>query len=1102
MLNRVDVSNYELNKEAKYTNKLKLRRIIHKKKLYKSFLQQTPVVVKTVSKRNKTTLTTRLTHLSHFVNKTLNEIKSKKLYKYKSYKTRTLFKRIQTIQTILKFKNNYKILLESKVPTLQNFNYYDPFLKQLEQQNLTPQLNSIIRNNLFFLKLVTKNENNKKLLTLKLKQNIPHREYLNWIQKQFNTTLANFITNNSSLKSHPVYQNTKKQIMLKNIPIQTMTPAPHSFGYAWSGWIKNYSTPSLVCNNYSISNVFYSISLLNQKYTNDVYFKQIFYLKSLNEFNNLTLIYNFPYKSHLINLLSKTAILNEVVTNNNLNTKTTINKLKKNMINKSYFYSYYYKTNRTVNDSTVNIRNRKLNLTINYLYKYLFNSLNNVTILNSNQPVSWLHLTKNKTFNSKTWKSFELIKNQLNTNKLLTTSSHVVSKSNESSKKSTTFTFKSTLQNYIFQQNLIAMYTGRYYYWNTTEASTTLHARNSIIQTPFLLNWNEDEVENTLYLRPDTFVTNTTQIWSETKLLTLLLTNQYDSREKEEIANHFTQTLKTPNKFSINQSVALITKKPSKQLLHVFLVKLKKFIIRKKILIRPLELQTILLKSTTAATQRNIKEKLWRRSGLINYRRFLIKYLLSQSIKNNITGFIGDKREKMSKILKKKQYLLVDKHTQRKKNSNFYKKIVTIEFQKLNKLPLTKYKNIEKKKQYLKKHIRFLYSNKWTENSTFLLHSLNTTLNNFKNSDIKNENFEIKNATQLYDSQYRTFRSLLLTKDLSELLTNSSVLGDYIIRLVKHVKRNESTLLTLTRLSSSEEYVTKTHSTALIQNKHMNFLNTNISHHLLTNMFFLNHLLLQSSLIKYFLIQSSTLLNSSNYNLTHSSLKLIFHNITLFYFNTRLDIIQKSNLYPTQFFNYSLKRRLVKLFVFRRFSAQTSVWYFNMLIRFMEFCTGRKIYLKLDPHVENNLTYLDQIQCQLWEWRVFGFQKILGPKIFINESLRIILLALKYKDPTFLINWIRAMLYRMSFWKYRILFRYLKFVLKNLFEPNFIKLGLKGFKVRLKGKISVAGNARTRTLRLRIGQTSHSRFDNKIAHSFTRVNSFTGVMGFHLWIFF
>lgn len=90
------------------------------------------------------------------------------------------------------------------------------------------------------------------------------------------------------------------------------------------------------------------------------------------------------------------------------------------------------------------------------------------------------------------------------------------------------------------------------------------------------------------------------------------------------------------------------------------------------------------------------------------------------------------------------------------------------------------------------------------------------------------------------------------------------------------------------------------------------------------------------------------------------------------------------------------------------------------------------------------------------------------------------------------------MLYRMSFWKYRSLFRYIKFVLRNLFEPNFKPLGLRGFKLKLKGKISVAGNARTRTLLIRVGQTSNAKFDNKVAHGFTLVNSFSGVMGFNI----
>lgn len=55
------------------------------------------------------------------------------------------------------------------------------------------------------------------------------------------------------------------------------------------------------------------------------------------------------------------------------------------------------------------------------------------------------------------------------------------------------------------------------------------------------------------------------------------------------------------------------------------------------------------------------------------------------------------------------------------------------------------------------------------------------------------------------------------------------------------------------------------------------------------------------------------------------------------------------------------------------------------------------------------------------------------------------------------------MMRRLSFWKYKIIFRFLKYILRYVFEPNFALMGLRGVKFQLKGKISVAGNARTRT---------------------------------------
>lgn len=60
--------------------------------------------------------------------------------------------------------------------------------------------------------------------------------------------------------------------------------------------------------------------------------------------------------------------------------------------------------------------------------------------------------------------------------------------------------------------------------------------------------------------------------------------------------------------------------------------------------------------------------------------------------------------------------------------------------------------------------------------------------------------------------------------------------------------------------------------------------------------------------------------------------------------------------------------------------------------------------------------------------------------------------------------------------------------------PYFSQLGFRGFKLKLTGKISVAGNARSRTLFQRIGYTSHTRVANKVSYDLSLVNTFTGVM--------
>ena len=221
-----------------------------------------------------------------------------------------------------------------------------------------------------------------------------------------------------------------------------------------------------------------------------------------------------------------------------------------------------------------------------------------------------------------------------------------------------------------------------------------------------------------------------------------------------------------------------------------------------------------------------------------------------------------------------------------------------------------------------------------------------------------------------------------------------------------------------------------------------------------------------------------------------------------FFFESRLVSIRSINTNPLNFFSLIFKRKFIDIHKNSSFNLNITMWYYVSLVRFIENCSGLKTTLLFNPFIENSLSYTDIARCYLWSERVFDFRRLLGPKIFIQESFRVLHLALKLKDPAFLSSWIKEMLKRTSFWKYRVFLRYLKYVIQNLFYTIFNDIGFKGFKLKLKGKISVGGNSRTRVLFYRIGETSQSKLLNKVTHDISFVYTFTGVLGFQLWFYF
>jgi hypothetical protein len=126
----------------------------------------------------------------------------------------------------------------------------------------------------------------------------------------------------------------------------------------------------------------------------------------------------------------------------------------------------------------------------------------------------------------------------------------------------------------------------------------------------------------------------------------------------------------------------------------------------------------------------------------------------------------------------------------------------------------------------------------------------------------------------------------------------------------------------------------------------------------------------------------------------------------------------------------------------------------------------------------------------------------LGHRFFLEEAIHIMHLSFFLKDPKLICSWLKAIILRISFWKTRSIFRFLKYLIHNYYRHVFADVGLKGLKIKLKGKISAAGNSRKRTILYRTGQTSHSHVALRVVNEFMTISTFTGVMGFQIWLFY
>jgi hypothetical protein len=91
---------------------------------------------------------------------------------------------------------------------------------------------------------------------------------------------------------------------------------------------------------------------------------------------------------------------------------------------------------------------------------------------------------------------------------------------------------------------------------------------------------------------------------------------------------------------------------------------------------------------------------------------------------------------------------------------------------------------------------------------------------------------------------------------------------------------------------------------------------------------------------------------------------------------------------------------------------------------------------------------------------------------------------------------------KMSLFKHRSFLRKIFFIFESMYVDIGYLYSIRGIKFRVSGKISVTGNARTRTVHFKKGLVSNSSMKTKVDYSFHIIRTNTGCLGFSVWLFF
>jgi ribosomal protein S3 len=111
-------------------------------------------------------------------------------------------------------------------------------------------------------------------------------------------------------------------------------------------------------------------------------------------------------------------------------------------------------------------------------------------------------------------------------------------------------------------------------------------------------------------------------------------------------------------------------------------------------------------------------------------------------------------------------------------------------------------------------------------------------------------------------------------------------------------------------------------------------------------------------------------------------------------------------------------------------------------------------------------------------------------------------LAFKQKNAPLFLKWVVRFMERIRPRIHKRFISFFRIFLVRLFTRHAALLGYAGFKLTIKGKISVGGNAKKRTQRITCGTCSLTTKNQSISYAHRIVHTYTGVLGLKCFIFY